>query len=69
MQIEIEGVLNSRPLANEMDEPLTPSHLIIGRRILSEPQAMVETEESETSRLTQEERDIFIKDENHFWKR
>ena len=34
--IEVEGVLNSRPLTyvyDEIDEPLTPSHLIMGRRI------------------------------------
>ena len=36
--VEIEGVLNSRPLTyvfDEMNEPLTPSQLSIGRRILS----------------------------------
>ena len=35
--IEVEGVLNSRPLTNLFDEggePLTPSHLIMGRRVL-----------------------------------
>ena len=37
---EIEGVLNSRPLTyscEELGEPLTPAHLIIGRRILDKP--------------------------------
>ena len=37
---EIEGVINSRPLTyfnEELGEPLTPSHLIIGRRILDRP--------------------------------
>lgn len=38
---EIEAVLNSRPLsyvsAEDLDEPITPSHLILGRRILSLP--------------------------------
>ena len=35
--VEIEGVLNSRPLIydfDEINEPLTPSQLSIGRRIL-----------------------------------
>ncbi|GFV96204.1 integrase catalytic domain-containing protein [Trichonephila clavipes] len=42
--IEIEGVLNSRPLTyifsefNE-PEPLTPSHMILGRRVNSLPPA------------------------------
>ena len=40
---EIEAVLNSRPLGymyvsgEDMDEPNTPSHLVVGRRILSLP--------------------------------
>jgi len=38
---EIEAVLNSRPLSyvsgDDMEEPITPSHLIIGRRILDLP--------------------------------
>ena len=39
--IEIEMVINSRPLtyisANDLYEPLTPSHLLVGRRLLSYP--------------------------------
>ena len=39
---EIEAVLNSRPLtylyADSLEEPLTPSHLLVGRRILGLPQ-------------------------------
>ncbi len=38
---EIEAVINSRPLsyisANDLEEALTPSHLIVGRRILNLP--------------------------------
>ena len=40
--LEVEAVLNSRPLtyvsADDLDEPLTPSHLIYGKRILSCPE-------------------------------
>ena len=38
--IQIEGVLNPRPLTyvgQEKNKPLTPSHLVIGRRILTVP--------------------------------
>ena len=37
---KVEGVLNSRPLTygnEELGEPLTPAHLMIGRRILDRP--------------------------------
>ena len=38
---EIEGVVNSRPLmyicTEEFEEPITPAHLVIGRRILNLP--------------------------------
>ena len=39
--VEIEMVLNSRPLtyvsADDLDEPLTPSHLLVGRRLMNYP--------------------------------
>lgn len=39
---KVEGVLNSRPLtyvySNKVEEPLMPSHLMIGRRLLSSGQ-------------------------------
>ena len=38
---EIESIINSRPLsyvsAGDTEEPLTPSHLLIGRRVINLP--------------------------------
>lgn len=38
---EVESIINSRPLSyissNDLEEPLTPSHLLMGRRVLSMP--------------------------------
>ena len=43
--VDIESVLNSRPLtfvhSEDMEEPLTPSHLMLGRRIRSIPDDIV----------------------------
>ena len=45
--IEIEMVLNSRPLtyisADDLDEPITPSHLLVGRRLMSYPDHLLTT--------------------------
>ena len=39
--VEIESIINSKPLSyltsSDLEEPLTPSHLLIGRRVLSLP--------------------------------
>ena len=39
--VEIEAIINSPPLSyvsfDDREEPLTPSHLLVGRRILSLP--------------------------------
>ncbi len=42
--MEIESVLNSRPLtvvsAEDLEEPLTPSHLIVGHRLRDSPDTL-----------------------------
>lgn len=48
--VEIESIINSRPLSyltsSDLEEPLTPSHLLIGRRILTLPDNLGYTIES-----------------------
>lgn len=55
MLIETEGVINSRPITyvfNEIGEPipLTPSHLLIGKRVTSLPPQKVQTQNVPTTR-------------------
>ena len=60
---EVEAVINSTPLTyistEELDEPLTPAHLLTGRRLLSLPDHHVKEDDFEVlpEHLTQ------------FWKR
>ena len=49
---EAEMIVNSRPLSyvtsEDLDEPITPSHLLIGRRILSVPDNLCYSDDDET---------------------
>jgi hypothetical protein len=51
--IEVEAILNSRPLTyvstEELNEPPTPSHLIFGRRMLSLPNSTIKVIDPEWS--------------------
>lgn len=77
--VEIEVVTNSRPLsyvsATNVEEPLTPSHLIIGRRVLSLPDYLGYVHdpsdnnfEVSASHLTKRMKHL-AGVLNHFWKR
>ena len=50
--IEVEMILNCRPLSfvssEDFEEPLTPSHLLCGRRMMSLPDNSSDTEQSDT---------------------
>ena len=77
--VEIESVINSRPLthisADDLDEPITPSHFLCGRRILSLPNGLSEdiNSDEEFSLSTQPELTRRLKHFNaminQFWKR
>lgn len=73
--VEIEAVLNSRPLtyvaSEDTEEPLTPSHLLVGYRILTLPDPPVVEEEDpcySPEGVTQRASHL-TKTLQHFWDR
>ena len=71
--VEIESVINSRPLTylfeDEAEEALTPSHLAIGRRLVS-PVSRVEQSEVQQSHESLTGRYRYLqKIIEHYWKR
>ena len=72
---EIEGVLNSSPLtylySNELEEPLTPSQLVIGKRLLSMPEYNSEEEDFsiETLNDARKREQYLSKVMAHYWYR
>ena len=66
--------MNSRPLtyvnSEDMDEPLTPSHLVTGRRLLSLPEEVLvhEEKDNEVVLLTRRQRYLILL-LAHFWTR
>ena len=74
--IEIEMILNSRPLSyvtqDDLDEPITPSHLLIGRRLTSLPDDICCTEEDEftlTPPTLTRRMEFLNRQLTHFWNR
>ena len=76
---EIESIINSRPLsyvsAGDVEEPLTPSHLLIGRRVLNLPDHLRhlcdpgdEDFDVDSTQLTKRMKHL-NNTLNHFWKR
>ena len=70
--VEIEGILNFRPLTYEYNEGetemLTPSHVIFGRRIKLLPDVPVEEEVANETSCSRRFRHLSIR-LAHFWKR
>ena len=76
---EIEAVLNSRPLSyvssEDLDEPITPSHLVLGRRLLSLPDNLDYLCDPDDEEFTLDKNQVTSRVRhlnsllNHFWKR
>ena len=76
--VEIEGIINSRPISylnsDDIEEPLTPSHLLVGRRILNLPDNLAHYEEGDeefevTDEVLQRRARYLSSVLNHFWSR
>ena len=70
--VEVEAVLNSRPLTyvyDEFEEPLTPSHRVIGRRILSMPSKNYSIDVPHTQQALSRRAKFLQRILDHFWNR
>ena len=73
--IEIEAVLNSRPLTyvsmDDLEEPLTPSHLLLGYRVLSLPDPPLSDDPDYGASANDLSRRMkhLLKTSERFWKR
>ena len=74
--LRFEAIINSRPLSyvssDDIEEPLTPSHLLVGRRILSLPDNLnyLELDDFEVSDVSVQRRAKHLNSVlNHFWRR
>ena len=73
--IEIEAVLNSRPLTyvftEDLDKPLTPSHLLFGYRALSLPDLPLHNDPDyhESAKNLSRKMKHLLKTSEKFWKR
>ena len=71
--IEVEAVLNSRPLtyvsSEDVEEPLTPSHLLVGYRILTLPDLTIPDDPDFSSQGLTRRMSHLSRTLQHFWNR
>ena len=77
--VEIELIINSRPLpyvtSSDLEEPLTPSHLLIGKQVLNLPDNLGYSVNSDNEDFTIYSSQLDRRSKhlantlNHFWKR
>ena len=78
--VEVESILNSRPLiyvaSSDLEEPLTPSHLLVGRRLLALPDNLgyvapdlADEEFTVTSNQMDKRMKLLAATSDHFWRR
>ena len=72
--VEIEGIINSRPLTyiydDEVEDLLTPAHLLLGRRLLSPNAEEIVDQDIETSNVKLSKRMAYLKTlSDHYWHR
>ena len=71
--MEIKAILNSRPLTyidvKDIDEALTPSHLMHGKRLLTLPDADLTLEEEDYSHVLIRKEAYLIRTLCHYWRR
>ena len=76
--VEVEAIINSRPLtvmsSDDTEEPLTPSHLMVGRRLLSLPNNLDYSDPDDedyevTGDVLKKRAKHLDRTLNHFWRR
>ena len=77
--VEIESIINSKPLSyvtsSDLEEPLTPSHLFVGRQVLNLPHNLGYSVSSDDEDFTIDSSQLDRRSKhltntlNHFWKR
>ena len=71
--IEVEAVLNARPLtyvsSEDVEEPLTPSHLLVGYRIMTLPDPSVPDDPDYSTASLNRRMSHLAKTLGRFWKR